>query len=174
MLKFYADLVTADKWEAAIANNCNLTQWRTRFLASCYEGINLNNESCFLFENSADSIPNDCLKKCCMPRISYAYEVKKRLVPVELRKELGCAEKNNSMFLYMKKQRIKLTIVKENKRIAASDLFGLVGGYLGLFVGVSIITVLEMMEFVFISMLNRFRGKTTKTEEIAKNSNERN
>ena len=112
-----------------------------------------------------------CLKKCCMPRISYSYEVQKRVVPVELRHELECQD--NSTIIYMKGQRIKLTVVKENQRITAVDLFGLVGGYLGLFVGVSIITVLEMIEFVVMMMFNRFSGKTRKIEEIGIDSDER-
>ena len=98
-----------------------------------------------------------------MPRISYSYDVSKRVVP-------GCHPSSTMMTMTLG-HRIKLTIVEENQRITLVDVLGLVGGYLGLFVGVSIITVLEMIEFVLVSLFDRFRGKTAKIEEMSSNSN---
>ena len=40
-----------------------------------------------------------------------------------------------------------MTKFKEVEKMTAADLFGLVGGQLGLFVGVSLVTIFEFMEF---------------------------
>ena len=105
-----------------------------------------------------------------MPRISYSYDVSKKVVPTELQEELGCYPTSTMMHMALGHP-IRLTIVKEYQRITLVDLFGLVGGYLGLFVGVSMITVLEMIEFVLVSLFDRLRGKTAKIGEMSSNSN---
>ena len=49
--------------------------------------------------------------------------------------------------LFLRKRRIKMTTVAETQKMTSVDLFGLVGGYLGLFVGVSLTTIIEVVEF---------------------------
>ena len=49
--------------------------------------------------------------------------------------------------LYLKGTRIRMTSTKEVRKMSWIDLFGLVGGYLGLFVGVSTLTIFEVVEF---------------------------
>ena len=57
------------------------------------------------------------------------------------------------------KGRIKYTEIKEVKKTTALDMFGSVGGYLGLFVGVSLTTIIEFAEFVMDYVLDQRRRK---------------
>ena len=63
--------------------------------------------------------------------------------------------------------RIKLTSFEQMDKMTAVDLFGTIGGNLGLFVGVSLTTILELLEFVIIYIRDK-RWNLTKDDKRQK------
>ena len=78
-----------------------------------------------------------CMAKCCRPIESFSYTTS-----VE---SSDCSDGQG--FFQFKNLRLKVTTVEEVPMITILDLFGLIGGYLGLFVGISLTTVVEFFEF---------------------------
>ena len=90
-------------------------------------------------------ITHDCFKKCCPAVHSYSYEFEKIIIPKDDYLHNNC---EMVTLFYLKGQFIKMTVFKEIPLMSVVDLFGLVGGYLGLFVGISLVTICEFVEFI--------------------------
>ena len=65
---------------------------------------------------------------------------------------------------WIKGKHIKMATIAEVKKMSPVDLFGLVGGYLGLFVGVSVITFIEFLEYGLTRFGRFFREKLDPTK----------
>ena len=77
----------------------------------------------------------------------------------------------NSSLLWLKGSRIPRTTIAEVHKMTPVDLFGLVGGYLGLFVGVSLTTIFEFFDFGLTSchskMVRKERARKTQNPDGA-------
>ena len=65
----------------------------------------------------------------------------------------------NLTLFYMRGHRVKLTVT-EIEKTTAVDLMGLIGGNFGLFVGVSLTTIIELFEFGIFQLCRRWYRPT--------------
>ena len=72
----------------------------------------------------------------------------------------------------MRGQRLKMNVFDETQKMTFVDLFGLIGGYLGLFVGISLVTVVEFIEFGMDLCLEGRRKNLKETENKEKENRE--
>ena len=86
--------------------------------------------------------PNIC--KPTAHELSYDVEIKKR--------PGGCHDNNNDnriLTLIRVEVQGRIQVVEELNRKTVADVLAEIGGYLGLFVGISVVTMLEFFLFVF-------------------------
>ena len=62
--------------------------------------------------------------------------------------DIGC--QNGFSTFWLKGERLRVTTIQKGLKTSTIDLLGLVGGYMGLFVGVSVTTICEFIEFVLM------------------------
>ena len=120
-----------DEWESAIESQIelgNLVKCRAHF-------GNITN---------IKKLENICRTECSTANQTSSYDLEKEEIPIEHVDLFPCSRNQTSLFL---KGRIKYTEIKEVKKTTTLDMFGSVGGYLGLFVGVSLTTIIEFAEF---------------------------
>ena len=146
-------LLRKDIWKKAM-EKCEKNEWQNQTsdpqrcgnvtqIVDCYP---------FFFENAKfQEMNKKCKNECGPPQKSLSYSLSMTSLDGELREEIGC-HPNLSNF-WLRDSRLKLTITKEVPKMSFVDLFGLVGGYLGLFVGVSLTTIIEFLEFVLVALL---------------------
>lgn len=63
---------------------------------------------------------------------------------------------------------MKYTKVVQNPAIRTAQLFSNLGGMMGLFLGASLITVLELLEFTAVLCLKKFKGRQRKEDDLQK------
>jgi uncharacterized membrane protein len=65
------------------------------------------------------------------------------------------------------------TLIKENPAMSGNDLFGLIGGQIGLFLGISLLSLVEIVELIVsvIHLWMKYKNiqKTPKIKQIEKN-----
>ena len=96
------------------------------------------------------SIQKLCQAECGLPRKSFFYSFSLKSLRGLERKGLDCLP--NTSDFWLRDMRLKMTHIKEVPKMSFVDVFGLVGGYLGLFVGVSLTTVIEFLEFALMKL----------------------
>ena len=103
------------------------------------------------------------MRACGDPGISYTYSFSMSLIPERNHNESHMDHEDNNSFgdssFYLRGQRLKLTTVRDKTKMSWVDLFGTIGGNLGLFVGVSLTTILEFAEFGFLAIWKWYYGK---------------
>ena len=87
----------------------------------------------------------DCARKCKQPKKSVSFKLTSTLHEGAFREDVGCPK--GQFDFWLKEANMKMISVTEVQKMTLVDAFGLVGGYLGLFVGVSVITTIEFVEF---------------------------
>ena len=87
----------------------------------------------------------ECTRKCKLPKRSVAFKLTSTLHEGAFREDVGCPK--GQFDFWLKEANMKMISVTEVQKMTLVDAFGLVGGYLGLFVGVSVITTIEFVEF---------------------------
>ena len=97
---------------------------------------------------------------------SRSYDFTMKQVDVRYFDNYGCFFNITNLFI---KGRVKSTEIKEIEKTTALDMFGLVGGYLGLFVGVSLTTIIEFAEFGIDWIFKRY----VENAQMKKKANER-
>ena len=109
-----------------------------------------------IFKNAKfQKMKEKCKTECGPPQKSLSYTFSLTSFDGQAREEIGCYPYHSDFWL--RDARLKLTITKEVQKMSFVDLFGLVGGYLGLFVGVSLTTIIELIEFVLVAILKWVR-----------------
>ena len=137
------NIISSKQWEFLLEKSCNLTRIKKTYVGNCYGNVSNPKANCFhQTTNFTDEYHDACLQKCGNPKKSYMYDLSLSHI---IDPEEFCFE--NGSYIYLTGVRIKLTTIKEIAKMSALDLFGLIGGYLGLFVGVSLTTILEFLEF---------------------------
>ena len=73
--------------------------------------------------------------------------------------------------VYIDFKEFAYTEITQNKEYPADSLFGEVGGQLGLFLGASLMTVVEMLDFILVSFCQCCKGRRRHEKNCEKTSN---
>ena len=104
-----------------------------------------------------------CQEKCGPPRKSISFEL--ALEDQSHRADFDCHRNSSVGYLWLKGLRLKMITISEVPKTTLMDLFGLIGGYLGLFVGVSLTTIVEFLEFGVMGFVGRCLRRRRQTEQ---------
>ena len=107
-----------------------------------------------------DKIQDQCIPECGNPASSYSYTFSMSKLFQTYYEDSGCL--GNASVFYLRGQRLKLSEIMEQKKTTSVDLLGLIGGNLGLFVGVSLTTIIEFVEFSFFMICKKLSGPPEK------------
>ena len=159
------------KWEATLNRTVVEKLNGTNHLLPNYANnyVKMNDPDCICIENwrkyNEAGRSKICLQKCCPAVSSYSYKFDKVVVTQNSPLHNLCAAPR---FFYLKGSRLKMTIFDETQKMTSVDLFGLIGGYLGLFVGISLVTIFEFVEFGTNLCFNRHRKNMQVKEDTNK------
>ena len=116
----------------------------------------------FLDYDKFEPIRKKCQEKCGPPRKSISFE----LALADHSTDFDFCHSNSSVgYLWLKGLRLKMITISEVPKTTLMDLFGLIGGYLGLFVGVSLTTIVEFLEFGVMGFVGRCLRRRRQTEQ---------
>ena len=62
---------------------------------------------------------------------------------------------------------MKMEVTTQKPAMVAFQLFSQIGGLLGLFIGASMMTILEFLDFAVVLLLEKLRSKTQKLHVVA-------
>ncbi len=136
--------------------------------------VNLKNESnCFLLfneyflNNSNYEIPNNCIKDCPLECDSIHYRIQHNSFKVsdkflKTNTNYSLEMKDDLVFVSISYAKKSYDLIKQIPKMKAFDLVSSVGGTLSLFIGISFLTFVELIEILFeiaIIYLNKFKNK---------------
>ena len=104
-----------------------------------------------------------CYQKCCPATSSLSYKFKKTVIEKEEYIHNYCEKGLH----FLKGKRFKMTTFEDVPKMSRVDLFGLVGGYFGLFVGISLVTLFEFFEFGVSWCFGGRKKKMKQTDELS-------
>ena len=104
-------------------------------------------------------ISQNCFRKCCPAISSLSYRFDKTII------DWYMCDQDSKFSLQGK--RMKMTTFEEVPKMSRVDLFGLVGGYFGLFVGISLVTFFEFIELGLTWCFGGRSKKTKQTEDLS-------
>ena len=111
-----------------------------------------------LMGDKFDRYQEVCLPICDNPKTSYSYTLDMEPMRDMWYDDEACG--GNLTLFYMRGHRVKLTVIEEIEKTTAVDLMGLIGGNFGLFVGVSLTTIIELFEFGIFQLCRRWYRPT--------------
>ena len=143
------DFLEDAKWESLL-DQSTIQDYPHHYLRD-YAYDYAEDQSCSVEElSSANNQKNSpqklCHQKCCPAASSLSYRFKKTVIEEEEYNHNYCEKGMH----FLKGKRFKMTTFEDVPKMSRVDLFGLVGGYLGLFVGISLVTLFEFFEFGII------------------------